>query len=365
MVADSPRAEVAAWQAFVEGLRQAGEHLATDTELLDEIERADGFRALVRALHNQLARFEVDRDRPELVPFNGWRQKFFMDNPDFRYWVADVRDDRRYVISGNRGASDFLSITAYAGSGTTTAGATSRLDADALTFSPDGTFRVVVGGEQPDEGDWLPLPGGANALWVRQFHGDVRADELGWCEISPLDDVTTPTPPIDPGRFAHQLRRLGSTMSLVPGVFRAAAAADLEHLNEIRHWSEMTGGAVYTEPGIHYLRGGWELGPGEALVLDGPVVPCRYWNVLLHSRFLNSLDHRTRRVSRTGATARVTDGRYRFVLSGEDPGAGAFDWLDTEGRPFGIVVLRWLHPAVEPELPTVTRCRIGELDRFR
>jgi hypothetical protein len=355
------RPEVDAWSALLEGLRSAGERLAADTEGLDDLERADGFRALVRALHNQLGRFEVERERPELVPFNGWRQKFFMDNPDFRYWVADIAADRRYRITGNRGAAAFMSITAYAGSGATEAGATGRLDSDAITFADDGGFEVLVGGERPAEGgDWLPLPEGANALWVRQFHDDVRSDDLGRCEIEPVDPPPAP-PPIDPGRFAHHLRRLGSTMAVVPTVFAAAAGADLADVNEIRHWSEMTGGAVYTEPGIHYLRGGWELGPGEALVLEGPVVPCRYWNVLLHSRFLNSLDHRHRSVSRTGATATIVDGRYRFVLAGEDPGAGAGDWLDTEGRPFGIVVLRWLHPEAPPALPTVRRCPLTEV----
>src|SRR5687767_14346897 len=81
------RPEVAAWAALVDALQTAGQQLAADTAELDEHERADGFRALIRALHNQLARFEADPERPELLPFNGWRQKFFMDNPDFRYWV--------------------------------------------------------------------------------------------------------------------------------------------------------------------------------------------------------------------------------------------------------------------------------------
>lgn len=354
----SGRAEVEAWSELLDGLRRAGERLAADTEALDEVERADGFRALVRALHNQLGRFEVDRERPELVPFNGWRQKLFMDNPDFRYWVADIAPDRRYRIDGNRGAAAFLSITAYVGRGATDAGATGRLDSDSMTFAADGGFTVTVGGSEPvDGGDWLPLPDGANALWVRQFHDDVRTDALGWCAIEPLDPPPPP-PPIEPGRFAHQLQRLGSTMALVPAVFAAAAAAEDAQVNEIRHWSEMTGGAVYTEPGIHYLRGGWQLAPGEALVVEGPVVACRYWNVLLHSRFLNSLDHRYRSVSRTGATATVVDGRYRFVLAAADPGPGDHDWLDTEGRPFGILVLRWLHAVATPELPSVRRCSL-------
>jgi hypothetical protein len=355
------RPEVAAWASLLDGLRSAGEALAASTAELDPMERADGFRALVRALHNQLARLEVDRERPELVPFNGWRQKLFMDNPDFRYWVADVRDDRRYVITGHRGAAAFVSITAYSGTGPTKAGASARIDADELTFDADGGFRVVVGGDRPADGDWLALPAGANALWVRQLHHDVRSDALGWCEIAPLDAVAPP-PPIDPGRFAHQLRRLGSTMAFIPSVLDHAAAADLADVNQLRHWSEMTGGAVYTEPGIHYVRGGWRLAPGEGLEVEGDLVPCRYWNVLLHSRYLNSLDHRNRTVSRTGPSITERAGRFRLLLAAEDPGSPDHDWLDTEGRPFGILVLRWLHAEGEPGVPAT---RVVRLDALR
>ena len=87
--------------------------------------------------------------------------------------------------------------------------------------------------------------------------------------------------------------------------------------NEARHWSEMAGGAAFTEPDIHYVRG--VVGAGATArrwSSRATLPPCRYWNVLLSSRFLNSLDHRHRTVSRTAGTARVTDGRYRIVLAG-------------------------------------------------
>lgn len=355
------RPEVAAWRSFVDALRDAGEQVAADTAALDPMEQADAYRSLLRALHNQLGRFEVDRPRPELVPFNEWRQRFFMDNPDFKYWVADIADDRAYRLTGRRGDAAYLSITVYAGRGTTAAEATSRIDSDGLTFDADGGYTLVLAPEDPGTGEpWLPLPAGASTLWVRHFHDDVARDEIGWCRIEPLEPPPTPAP-IDVDRFPRQLARLGGAMAVVPAAWRAALAAEADRWNEVRHWAEMTGGAVYTEPGIHYLRGAWSLGPGEALVLEGDVAPCRYWNVLLYSRFLGSLDFRHRPVSYTGATASVADGRYRFVVSAEPPPAGAGDWLDTEGRPQGLVVLRWLQPEAEPALPTVTRCRVADL----
>ncbi|HKY14513.1 MAG TPA: DUF1214 domain-containing protein [Microthrixaceae bacterium] len=365
--ADDPVDPRRAWAEFVDRLRIAGERVGAAVDGLGPIEAADGYRALLRALNNQLGRFEVDRERPELVPFNGWREKFLMDNPDFRYWVADIRDDRRYRIVGAMGSAVYLSVTAYAARGLTDTSAAARIDSDALEISADGSFELTLSRDRPDDGQeraWLELPEGATSVWVRLFHdgllrGGADADRLGWCRIEPIDDPPAP-PPIDPARFVAHLARSGSVVAHVPRIIDAATAEDLAAPNTVRHWSEMTGGAAFTEPGIHYLRGAWQLDAGEALVVEGDLVPCRYWNLLLYSRFLNSLDHRHRVVSRTAATSTLVDGHFRFVLAGERTDG---DWLDTEGRPFGIFVMRFLQPARPPDLPTVRRLRLSELER--
>jgi hypothetical protein len=355
-----PTGAAGAWRAFVDELASAGERLERLTEGLDPVEQADGYRALLRALHNQLGRFEVDRERPELVEFNTWRQKFLMDNPDFRYWVADLRDDRDYRITGTLGDAAYLSITVYTAAGVAEAAATARTDSDGLTFGADGSFAVTLARTRPATGDWLELPEGATSVWVRYFHLDVRNERLGACAIEPIDEPPAP-PAIDPARFAAHLGRAGGVVGFVPRIIRASTAEDLAAVNQVRHWSEMTGGAAFTEPGIHYLRGAWELEADEALVVEGDLVECRYWNVLLYSRFLNSLDHRHRTVSRTAATSRTDGGRYRFVLAATDPGPEAGDWLDTEGRRFGIFVIRFLQPVTAPDLPTVRRVPLAGL----
>ncbi|SDU79121.1 DUF1214 domain-containing protein [Gordonia westfalica] len=353
------RPEVVAWNGLIDALRSAGDKLAADTADLDPAEQADGFRALVRGLSNQLSRFEVDRERPELVPFNGWRHKFLMDNPDFRYWVTEVRGDRAYRIRGNRGDASYVSVTVYRRTGGIGSEATARIDSDAIGFDDDGGFEIVLGGTAPGAGDWLELPEKSGVIWVRFFHDDVDRDELGWCRIEPVAE--TPVPPsIDPGRFATSLGTLAATTSMLPTIFEISTKDDLDPPNALRHWSEMAGGAVFTEPGIHYVRGGWQLGPGEALVIEGEVVDCRYWNILAYSRFLNSLDFRYRPVSYTGATATVVDGRYRFVVAAENPG-GSGDWIDSEGRDFGIIVMRFLQPAAPPPLPSARVVPLVEL----
>jgi hypothetical protein len=220
-----------------------------------------------------------------------------------------------------------------------------------MTITTDRSFEVTLSPDDSGNGDRLTLPAGASSVWVRQFHHDVAADALGWCSIEALEPADPPLP-IRPDQFSRHLRRLGRGMRSLPTVFERSVQVDLERPNEVRHWSEMVGGAAFTEPGIHYLRGAWQLGPDEALVVDGTPPPCRYWSALLYSRFLNSLDHRSRPVSCTDGTARLVDGRYRLVLAGRDPQT-AGNWLDTEGRRFGIFAFRFLQPEHEPELPTV------------
>jgi hypothetical protein len=350
----------AAWRQFTTSLADVGERMNAATKDLSSNERADGFRALIRAVNNQLARFEVDRKKPEFDQFNTWRQKFFMDTPDFLYWVADIDAKGQYKITGNRGDCVFMSITVYAGKGLK-ASSEARITSDELNFDVTGRFEVVLGSKRPEDptGDWLEMPEGANVVWLRQFYGDVNEDTPGSCKIESIESVPVP-PVIDPIHFSRRLARLGPLFEIIGKTITTGQEGEKTRGNHIREWSQMQGGAVYTEPGIFYHRGAWKLKPGQALVITGKVGDVRYWNIQLYSRYLNSLDHRYRRVSLTGKRVKTEpDGTFRLLLAAEDPGLP--NWLDTEGRPFGIFVIRWLHPKFSPPLPAVRVMDLAEL----
>jgi hypothetical protein len=340
-----------AWSKLVESLAEAGRRMEASTEALSAEERADGFRALARGLANQLGRLEVDDAHPELAPFNLWRQKFYMDNPEFRYWVAEISGGGTYRIDGAAPGAAFVSINVYAGS-SLEAQTVVRRTTDDLALDGEGRFSLTLGGEQAGAaGQWAALPENANMVWVRQFYGDPKA-QGGRCEIVRLDDVSAP-PIIEVDRFSRRLARTAATMAQAAKVIARGASHAAEPPNSIREWSEMQGGAVYTEPGIHYQRGAWELGPGEALVIEGQAPAARHRSVLLYSRFLNSLDYHNRQVSLAGERFKVgDDGRFRVVIAGRRPGTE--NWLDTEGRPYGLFVIRWLQPREAPMLPTVS-----------
>lgn len=342
------------WQDFVAGLFAAGRDIDLAAAQLDPAERADARLALLRALNNLLGRFEIDRETPELVPFNGWREKFFMDNPDYRYWITDIRDDGEYRIVGNIGDSVYQSITVYAGTNIATTTAVARIDGDELAVDADGNFEMSLSRGAAGQGTWLELPPGSTSVWVRYIHDRSSPAQPGWCRIeTPGKNGAAPVG--DSARIERDLSRLGSFVAQIPRLLDLAVATDMKSPNSVRHWTAMTGGAAFTEPGIHYLRGAWQLGADEGLLIEGQLAPCRHWNIVLYSRFLNSLDYRHRIISRTAATSSIVDGRFRFVLAARDPHADGYDWLDTEGRRFGLFVMRFLHPESPPELPIV-RC---------
>lgn len=348
-----------AWEAMVGSLASAGRRMREATAGLSPEEQADGARALVRALANQLGRLEVDDAQPELAPFNLWRQKFYMDNPDCLYWVAEIAKGGVYLIRGNTRSAVFASVNVYAGTSLETQ-TVARITSDELELDNDGGFVLTLGGNEEDaEGQWLSIPEGSNMVWVRQFYEDPAAMG-GHCRIERIDPVAAP-PIIQPARFARRLAGMGVTLDTASKVMgRAGGPKDTEPRNGIREWSEMQGGAVYTEPGIHYQRGAWDLQPGQVLLIEGKAVAARHFSVLLYSRFLNSLDYRNRQVSLTRPRMEVaTDGHFRIAIAGEDPGIP--NWLDTEGRPFGLFVIRWLQPETVPELPVARLVPISDL----
>ena len=189
-------------------------------------------------------------------------------------------------------------------------------------------------------------------MWVRYIHDAPRhRPPPGWCRIEPLERRSHRAGADDPERFARDLSRLGAAMSHVPQRFRdGRCRGPPGHPTRYGTGRRWPAGAAFTEPGIHYVRGAWRLehrpGPDPG---GKDLPPCRYWNILLYSRFLNSLDYRHRVVARSAATSTVTDGQYRFVLAGRDPGLPGYDWLDTEGRPFGLFVMRFLQPALRTD----------------
>jgi hypothetical protein len=116
------------------------------------------------------------------------------------------------------------------------------------------------------------------------------------------------------------------------------------------------------EPGAEAVRYGnnaYNLAPGEALVLEGIPPRARYWSFQLQNNAMVSMDYRNRQTSLNSEQVHLdSDGKYRIVVSREDPGVA--NWLDTCGRASGLLIWRWVWTEDNPHVG-LQRVRHAEL----
>ena len=111
-----------------------------------------------------------------------------------------------------------------------------------------------------------------------------------------------------------------------------------------------------------YAMAPFLIGPDEALVIRARWPQCRYANVCLWNRHLQTFDYASRSISLNRAQTVAdadADGRFTAVIAHTDPGTP--NWLDTEGRPFGIVYWRFMLPEGEIETPQAEVIPLSEL----
>jgi hypothetical protein len=122
------------------------------------------------------------------------------------------------------------------------------------------------------------------------------------------------------------------------------------------------------KPGTHalaaadaaYSMAPYVLGPDEALVMTGRWPECRFANVALWNRHLQTYDYAHRTVSLNRAQTKLNDdGSFTMVIAHRDPGVP--NWIDTEGRPFGMVFWRFFLPEGPVETPQAQVVNINDL----
>ena len=109
-----------------------------------------------------------------------------------------------------------------------------------------------------------------------------------------------------------------------------------------------------------YCSASYVLAPDEALVVTMRWPECRFGNVTLWTRFLQTYDYAHRHCGRNRAnTTLEPDGSFRIVIADEDPGVP--NWLDTEGRPSGSVFWRFFLPEGDIETPQAEVVKLADL----
>ena len=340
---------VGAWRFFQDMLRDMTTVVTEDAE--SEREFLEGLRAVARisALCAQLS-VEADADQPSFFDMCTPNRMVGGPNPDGNYYLAMIRGDRSYRISGQRGSSAYLGFQILAGTGLNPRRMAAYVgDRDLLLVA--GQFELILAANEPAElggAHWVRIPEDASSVVVREYLGDRAAEELATLEIAPLD--ADPVTALTDVALADQLTAMAWTLMKLSTLHRTIKPELLDKPNSLvtAHAADL--GAADTTPDNLYMIGTFRLEPDQALVLDIEPPDTRYWNITLENIWHECLEPRRRHSSVTNKGVKPdANGHVHIAISARDLGMG--HWLDTGGRHRGFIVLRWLD---NPEPPAVT-----------
>ena len=353
----APKAEAskAAWQFFQQMLADVTKIVTEDAESQREL--LEGLRVIARvsSLCSQMS-VESDLGRPVFFDMCSDNRMIGGPNPDGNYFLAMIRGDRRYRITGSRGTTAYLGFQILAGTGLTPRRMSNYVSDVDLALS-GGEFALVLSSKEPDDlggAQWVQIPDDASSVVVREYIGDRAAEELATMRIEALDP--DPVAPLTDDELAGQFTAMAWSLMKLATLHRTIKPELLDRPNALLTAEAADLGAADTTPDNLYMMGTFRLDPGQALVLDIEPPDTRYWNVTLENIWHECLEPRRRHSSVTNRGVRPdADGRVRIAISAEDFGFG--HWLDTGGRHRGFVVLRWLDNPDPPEVTVSVRQR--------
>lgn len=354
------------------------DYVNAETRGHDEVETVEAF-AYVLQMVGHVSEFliEADRERPRFSLIVSPARKVLGDNPDSIYHQAAIRGDRAYRIRGRRTGQDYISFTVHGTDPTGGFGGPVLADIndDEFVFDADGRYEIVLSATRPPAGDpavWVPLDPDARMIIVRNYyqrelsaHNDPEVHVV--LDIEPVEDLG-PTPVLTDAELAGRIDQAAAMLEAITlglRVFGAPATVPFvaDEPNTVgTPWSfRATGEAVAGAVDIYYSSGSFDLGPDDALVMEGTIPPSRFTNVVLWNVHMQTLDYRTRRTALNQAQiVPEPDGSYRIVVSAQDPGLP--NWLDTAGHRRGTIFWRFLLPEAQPETP---RCRVVKVADLR
>lgn len=352
-----------AWRQYCRMLEMAGSVITREGSPTDPLDRAEGYRYLTRLVRAGLEAFveHADPAAPELRRMVHETVKMGADNPDNHYFNAPLHGRHRYRLEGTRGTVRLLTLSVQEGTLGQGGGMppVGKIAQDELPVDDDGRFVVLVGGERPDEGAWLPLPEGDALLIVRQTFGDRETETPAEVTVRRVDGPHA-LAPLSPEAVAEGLGKAGRMVGGAAAMFANWAEGFTDHVNALPRFDPETSTAAGGDPAIAYYHSYWALEADQVLRIRFVPPPCAYWNFQLNNHWMESLDYRHHRVVINDAGAAVDDDGSVTILVAHEaldhPNA-----LVTAGHRRGTMCLRWVqadhHP--DPEVEVVTRAEVG------
>lgn len=402
-----------AWNEFADSLKQIGEKIVAPTGARGERERAEGYRYLLRlisAAHD--LEMEADRRFPELRRMMTPIRKFKGDGTDTLYREAKLDESLVYELRLRRGDDLFFSATVYAYDENDAYYIVDHLIDDDIEWENVFGERIahVVLSEKRPEGarNWIALKGRRPILFTREYfeefvHGvDAGRLRAAAMSIECLSDPPAPAP-YDEGQLEEGLAKVTSfiedatDVSLGLSIFiglnrieyegagdggKSERKGSMTRIAEGELVLDESSSEQYTPeelaamidpkliknnlpgPGIQYIGGSFKLAPDEVIVVEGVDVPCRYWNLQILTRYLESGDFRHHKVGISNReVVKDADDAFRIYAAAEDP--GTHNWISTQGYEHGQILIRTLlaDPLMEATFKVIKAADIPASDR--
>jgi len=338
----------ASWARWTAALDASALRLLGDDHPTDDRGRAEGLRHLARqsafALQGELE--HSDPRHPRLhryeLPWSQWGAP----NPDNVYARCVIDPTATYRLRGDvRGVHEVLFSLVEGDMHLDEMDVYSEVALRELVVEPDGSFELTIGPE-PGDGNHLASVAGARLLLIRQYLYDWATEPVVSFSIECVETRGVAAPPPTGLDVAAAIDRASRWVERSMEYWAAyvAASRDLLEHNTFTPPNTPPGGA----PSIAYGGGCFDLAPDDALVIEHDEPDAHYWNWSVHHlHWFDSGAWDQRTTSCNGHQAHVDDdGKVRVVVAAADPGVP--NWLDTEGRPIGMVVYRYVGARTRP-----------------
>jgi hypothetical protein len=326
-------------------------------KLRTETEYAEARRAVLHHLqHGIEAWLESDPARPVFKRFVTPEKKMLGDNPDAVYFTTAIDPTHSYRIRGNLADATYTSFTVELGSqdGNNASGLGATLNDTEFSADADGNY-VLVASPEPQEGNWLRLDPGAGSVTTRHYYErelSIARDRLHHVPImiERVDDPGPSAPPSD-ASIAAGIRRVTNFMTGTLNPTDPSRSPAWVSFVPNQFSNKQTGNNV--EVGFAAIDNAYQMAPfvvkpDEALVISGRFPDCRFANLVLWNRHIQTFDytHRNTSINRK-QTKLEADGSFRVVVAQNDPGVP--NWLDTEGHVSGMMF--WRFQLADEEIP--------------
>jgi hypothetical protein len=319
--------------------------------------------------------------------------KLLGDNPEALYYMAIVDASKAYVIRGCGASEVYFSLSVHAESkGTAFPKVVADINDSRLRYSQSGCFTLVLAsgasppGNMPDGATWLPMPADAENVVTRHYFEASPPAQLNpalEAKVSQrlhIEEMRSDTPQSSPLTDEEMARRLTSATTFLRSMTVGNEAPDPSTapaffslvpntIGPPQKWSKDAEGLGAVD--IAYGGGRFLLSEGEALVIRGKLPKCRFANVVLWNRFLQTFEYGTGRPPVSLARPQFNlgrDDRFTLVLSATNPFESvdhevkaAANWLASEGRAAGTIFFRFVLPEAEVEQPTTSVVQLKDV----